>query len=178
VIYESAYWKGDLLRRSSILRNYLVQRRWPEASFAKCEQTVMVGFYSIRKLIEATKLTDVLTKTPVPLVRYPSKGRPVTRINRHEVGELYDFNSSEKLNLSLVELCHQFIHSYVFVPVLREEGGLSAFWLASDRQRSRAILEIGARRVISIFEKVGKDETRSTRMEFDDSIRDYRVHNT
>jgi hypothetical protein len=114
VIYESAYWKGDLLRRSSILRNYLVQRRWPEASFAKCEQTVMVGFYSIRKLIEATKLTDVLTKTPVQLVRYPSKGRPVTRINRHEVGELYDFNSSEKLNLSLVELCHQFIHRLRF----------------------------------------------------------------
>jgi hypothetical protein len=178
VIHESAYWKDDLLRRSSLLRRYMVQKRWSEASFARCEQTVMIGFYSIRKLMEAAKLTDLLTRASVSIRRYPAKGKPVTRINRHRVDELYDLNASEKQNLSLLELCNQFVHSYIFAPVLREEGGLSAIWFASDRQRLRSLLEIGAKTVVSIFEGVGNNEVRSARMEFDASIRDYRIENT
>jgi hypothetical protein len=177
VIDESAYWKDDLLKRSSLLRRYIVQKRWPGASFAKCEQTVMIGFYSIRKLIEAKKLTDVLIRTSVSIRRYPPKGKPVTRINRHKVDELYDLDEPEEQNLPLMELCHQFVHSYIFTPVLTEQGGLFAIWVASDRQRSRSLLEVGAKTIINIFENIGKDEVRSVRMKFDVTNGDYSIEN-
>src|ERR1017187_7024596 len=155
MIFESAYWKGDLLRRASSLRRYMAQRRWSGASFAKCEQTVMIGFYSVRKLVEAAKLTDALVREPVSTRRYPSKGLPVTRLNRHKVDELYDLDAPERHDLSLMDLCHQFVHSYVFTPVLDESSGVTAIWIASDRQRSRALLGVDVKTVIGIFEKVG-----------------------
>lgn len=177
MIIESAYWKEDLLRRSSLLRRYSAQRRWSGASFAKCEQTIMIGFYSIRKLLEATKLTNALTRATVSVRRYPLKGTRVTRLNLHKPDELYDLDASERYDLSLLDLCHQFVHSYIFAPVLGESGGLSVIGVASDRQRSRALIEIDFNKMIGIFEKVGKDEVRSMRMTFDAVSGDYRIEN-
>jgi hypothetical protein len=177
MIFESAYWKDDLLRRSSLLRRYMTQKRWSGASFAKLEQTVMIGFYSIRKLVEATKLTNALSGASVSIYCYPSKGKAVTRLNRTKVDELYDLDAPRKQNLALVDLCHQFVHSYIFTPVLDESGGLSAIWIASDRQRSRALLGVEAKTVIGIFETVGNDKVRSMRATFDASLADYRIEN-
>lgn len=177
MIFESAYWKEDLLRRSSLLGRYMVLKHWSGASFAKCEQAVMIGFYSIRKLVEAKKLTDALVKEPVSLRRYPSKGSPVTRLNRHKVEELYHLDSPERHDLPLMDLCHQFVHSYIFIPVLDEGNGLSAIWIASDRQRSRALFDLDVKTVIGIFEIVGRDEVRSMRATFDAVLADYRIEN-
>lgn len=177
MISESAYWKTDLLRQSLLLRKRLAQKRWPDTSFAKCEQTIMMGFYTIRKLIEAKKLTDVLTGISFAVRLYSSKGKPVTLMNNHKVHELYDLNEPEKQKLSLIELCHQFIHSYIFMLVFDESGRLSAIWIASDHQRSKALFEIEVKTVIGIFEKVGHDEVGSTRATFDASIGDYRIEN-
>ena len=177
MIFESAYWKDDLLRRSSLLKQYMGQKRWSGASFAKLEQTVMIGFYSIRKLVEATKLTNALTGASVSMRRYPSRGKPVTRLNKHKVDQLYDLDAPEKQNLALLDLCHQFVHSYIFTPVLDESGGLSAVWVASDHQRSRALFEIEVKTMIGIFEKVGNDKVRSMRGRFDASLADYRIEN-
>lgn len=177
MIFESAYWKSDLLRRASLLRRYMVQRRWSEASFAKCEQTVMIGFYSVRKLSEAAKLTDALLRESVSTRRYPSKGLPATRLNRHKVDKLYNLNAPERHDLSLMDLCHQFVHSYIFTPVLDESRGLTAILIASDRQRSKALLGVDVKTVIGIFERVGNDEVGSMRATFDAELGDYRIEN-
>ena len=155
----------------------MAQKRWPDASFAKCEQTIMMGFYAIRKLIEAKKLTDVLTGTSVAMRRYSSKGKPVTLMNNHKVHELYDLKAPEKQSLTLKELCHQFIHSYIFLLVFDESGRLSAIWIASDYQRSKALFEIEVKTVIAIFQKVGHDEVGCSHATFDTSIGDYRIEN-
>jgi len=177
MISESAYWKSDLLRQSFQLRKRVVQKRWPGGSFARCEQTIMVGFYMIRKLIEAKQLTDVVTGTCVPMRLYPSKGKTVTRLNNHKIDELYDLDAPEKQDLGLKELCHQFIHSYVFTLVFDENGSLSMIWIASDHQRAKALFEIEVKTVIGIFEKVGNDDVGSMRATFDASIGDYRIKN-
>lgn len=101
----------------------------------------------------------------------------MTRLNLHRLDELYDLDAPERYDLSLLDLCHQFVHSYIFAPVLAESGGLSVVWVASDRQRSRALIEIEVNKMIGIFEKVGRDEVRSIRMTFDAIFGDYRIEN-
>jgi hypothetical protein len=94
-----------------------MRKRWLEPSFAKFEIATMMGFYAIRKLVEANKLTNKLTETSIPMRLYPSHGKAVTRLNNLRVDELYDLNAPKQTDLNLTKMCHQFIHSYVFVPV-------------------------------------------------------------
>jgi hypothetical protein len=158
MISESPYWKTDLLRRAILLRKCMSQKRWTAVSFAKCEQTIMIGFYSTRKLVEAKKVTNALAGRPIRVHFYQSKGKQVTRLNNHRLDALYDLSKSHKQTISLVELCHQFVHSYIFMPAFNEGGALSAILFASDRQRSKALFQIEVQTVISVFEKVARDE--------------------
>jgi hypothetical protein len=64
MIYESHYWKDELQAIAKKLRRRRAQRRWSESSFANLEKEVMVGFYSVRKLYEASKLeVDPIIRT-------------------------------------------------------------------------------------------------------------------
>ena len=175
MIFESSYWKADLLRRASLLRKNSTQKRWSERSFAKCEQTVMIGFYAIRKLIEAKKLTDEFTETPVQMQSYRPTGTRATRLNNHKPEELYDLANSEQRELSLLDLCNQVIHSYIFMPVLDECGALVAILVTSDRQRSKGLFHVEAHAIVTIFEQAANDEVGSIHAEFEDSIGDYRI---
>ena len=56
MIFESSYWKDELLRAASFLREKQSQKQWRGESYAKVEQKVMISFYSIRKLMDARKL--------------------------------------------------------------------------------------------------------------------------
>ena len=58
MIWESAYWKEELLRQAEDLKKRSTQTKWSERSLARLEKTIMIGFYSIRKLIEAKKVSD------------------------------------------------------------------------------------------------------------------------
>ena len=93
MIDESCYWKNDLLKEADALRDRKKQRRWPEVSFARLEQTIMLGFYSIRKLIEASKLSDSTIYEEIPITTYPWSGKTVTRMNWHKLDQLYDLDS-------------------------------------------------------------------------------------
>lgn len=58
MIWGSHSWKEDLARLAGNLRKKAQQRRWPERSTAKLEKEVFMGFYAIRKLLEAKKLSE------------------------------------------------------------------------------------------------------------------------
>jgi hypothetical protein len=176
MIWESYYWKADLRRRSSALRKRVTQKRWTGTSLAKCEQTLMLGFYSIRKLIESAKLTDTVTDSAYLIRAYPPTGKRITLINNHKLEELYDLGAPRKERIKLRDLCNQFIHSHVFSLVV-EEGALTAVWVASDRQRSRFLIEVTVETIIKIFELVSDDEVGSAHFKFDQKEGDYRVEN-
>src|SRR5688500_12765511 len=145
MIHESSYWKNDLLRKAKSLGRRLTQRRWPDATFAQVEQTVMLGFYSIRKLIEATKLADSISTQQVPLIAYPAKGKNVTRMNWFEYWELYDLEAPEAVSRDLMFLCHQFVHSYVFMLSFSESRDFEAVLVSSERERHRYLYELPVR---------------------------------
>lgn len=174
MIGESFYWKSDLLKHAEALRKRVGQKRWPDASFARCEQIIMLGFYSIRKLTESAKLTDKVSKMSVPIRLYPPTGRIVHLLNLHRLDKLYDFDKTKKRTASLPFLCDQIIHSYVFSLLFDEGGKLTAILVSSDRRRSKELLEVSIQKVIDIFEKVGRDEANvAVTFKFDEEKGDY-----
>ena len=175
MIWESSYWKGGLLRQAQDLHRRAEQRRWPEASLARLEQSLTIGFYSIRKLIEARKLSDSTIGNKVVLRTYASNGKPVTLMNWHRLDELFNFDDSQDRELDLLALCNQFIHSYVFSPVFSEQGRLQSVLLSSDRAKSTVLYEVALTQIITVFELVANDYPKQISMVYDPAKRDYKV---
>ncbi len=90
MIYESRYWKDDLLKAASDLRRRRKQIRWVDASFARLEQRIMLGFYGVRKLRDSRKVSDRLRYRSVPLDEFISTGRTIDHWNRIDIDEIYD----------------------------------------------------------------------------------------
>ena len=175
MIWESSYWKDDLLRRAAVLERRMSQKRWPEASQARVEQDLMLGFYGIRKLIEASKLSDDVAQQSVTLTVHPPTGKPVTKMNWHKLDELFDVATNTAQQRDLRYVCHQFVHSYVFTLVTGEAGGLDGFFFASDRQRHIGLYYLPVAEAIRIFRQVGEDYPDEVRMVWDAKLKDYRI---
>ena len=175
MIWESAYWKDDLLKRADVLTRRMKQKRWPEASLARVEQDLMLGFYAVRKLIEASKLSENVAKQAVHLAVHPPTGKPVTKMNWHKLDQLFDLDQTEPEQRDLLYVTHQFVHSYVFMVVTGDEGGLEGFFFASDHQRHRGLYYLAASEVVRLFRSVGRDYPSEVRMTWDESHKDYRV---
>lgn len=120
------------------------------------EKDMFISFYSIRKLMDTTKIRDSTKELKVNLGWSPNL-RKVTTLNKHEIDELYDLDSVESETQSLRFLCNQFVHSYIFEIAVEDNVGLCCFYFISDRDRNKKIFFITVRDVISILTLVGND---------------------
>lgn len=170
------FWKKSLLRQSATLRQRVRQKRWTDNTFASVEQTVMVGFYSIRKLIEARNLSDSIRKQNLKIITYHWKGDPVTRLNRFFADELYDLRKPKAVEKDLLFLCHQVVHSYFFEPSFNKKSHLNGVFVSSDRERNRVVYFLGIRQIINLFEQVGNDCVTKTSFIYNPKMQDYDVY--
>lgn len=174
MIWESYYWKTDLLKYADSLKKRRQQKHWPDASLARCEQTIMFGFYAIRKLAESKKLTDKVVNGNISVTKRRSKGKAVLYTNYHRAEELYEFDDAgTRSTISVMNLCNQVIHSYAFFLVMNSKNQLDGFLVTSDRNRNTGILEVKAADAIMLFEKVGQDDIREAKLTFNEKKRDY-----
>ena len=75
----------------------------------------MLGFFSIRRLLESYKLSDTTRDMDVQVTQYPFKqGSHLTLLNWSKLDRHYDFAKATDYRLSLRDLSNQVIHSYVF----------------------------------------------------------------
>ena len=175
MIWESSYWKDDLLRRAKMLRVRTRQKRWPEASSAKVEQTLMMGFYTIRKLIEAKKLTDALVAKQIPVWEFPATGKPVHLYNWHHIDRLYALEKSKKTQIGVLDLCHQFVHSYIFMFSFDDKKQINGVFFSSDRKRSSRLCHMEIKAVIKLFEEVGRNYPSTSSQTWNAKTGDYAV---
>jgi hypothetical protein len=175
MIWESYYWKESLRRHAGDLRRRKEQKRWPEASLGRVEETVMLAFYSIRKLIEAAKVSTATKTKEITVEQYPWRGKAVTRLDRHKLDELYDLGSGTPTQVSLQRICNQLIHSYVFAIAQSESGGLGGFLFVSDRDKHRHLYSLDVDDVIALLECVGRDYPNEVRMVLNSETGDYEV---
>jgi|CXWL01.1.fsa_nt_gi hypothetical protein len=179
MIWESHFWKEDLVRLARQLQKRRKQRRWPERSLAKLEKEVFIGFYGIRKLLEARKLSDRLSKKRIAAEAFRFTGaRQITIYNwNSKFADAYDFENPAKINMSLEFICNQVVHSYVFKEVFDEGGALAGIFISSDRKRNENLYYISLPELIKVFLSVGSDHPTHQRAIFDPKRGDYLIKN-
>lgn len=75
MIQDSVPWKEELLRIAIRLERRRTQERWADRSGYLVERDVMVSSYTIRKLVEATKVSDKLVGRSFTVAMYPLIGK-------------------------------------------------------------------------------------------------------
>lgn len=183
MIYKSRFWKDDLIKQANSLRAKTKQKRWTEASSARLEQAIMLGYYSIRKLVESQKLSNSVINQKITTKAYPWKGKPVTRVNWVKIDELYDLESPQTITKDLLFFCHQFIHSYVFWESFWDDTHLlEGVLVSSDRERHHYLYSLHINHIIELFEQIGNDYPENFALiynpqKMDYEMKDYKVKN-
>jgi len=203
MIYESFYWRKELLKLATKIEKRIPYKRsWTDSQNGNFEKEVMIGFYMIRKLKESFKLTNNIIATNISGFKYPSKGKLVTLMNNHRFMELYDFEQPKKDKFTLTFLINQIVHSYIFSPkfdVNRDEAiksiedkenvtweevdeainlvkiELTGILFCSDNKRNEFLYELSIKDIIDLFRKTGNCNVTSSSRTFNEKKKDYDV---
>lgn len=159
MIHESLYWKAPLIRSANWLERLRFDENSEGRALVRFERELFTGFYSIRKLFETFKLS-VSTKSLVFHLQWSPCIKMVDYFNAHRIDELFDLQAIQSEDRDLAFLCNQFIHSYVFVPVLHKAGTLAGVYVSSDRTRHEKLYFVELNQVIHAFRTVGRDYPR------------------
>lgn len=160
MIWNSVPWKNHLSKTAKQISRWQAQKRWTEASLFRVEKEVFFGFYAIRKLLESkTKISFEARDTQTSVRVYKAKAKSADLMNWHKLEEIYDFSEGTQKPISLNDLCNSIIHSYVFVAHV--EQGLNSILFNTERERNSWLLELDAKRLQSIFERIANDDVNS-----------------
>lgn len=158
MISESHYWKGPLLTGAKVIRKIMGKMDASEAEFARVEREIFIGFYAIRKLLEATgKLSSETHLLKLSLTRYKKReGKPTCDwYNRQHIFQLYDLDSPTQENLDLIYVAHRMVHSFIF-DLAYYDNHHGAFF-TSDRDKDKVLNFVRTEEIVRAFETVGND---------------------
>lgn len=174
MIYESLYWKEDLIKVAEKLSKREKQKRWNEKTFVSVEKDIFISFYAIRKLIEANKISTSLSNKDFSVSFFKNKGKPVTQLNWHKIEALYDFEVEIKEKINLKILCNLFIHSYVFIIDFNKDN-FDGILVNSDFSKNNKLFKIPFELIIYVFKEVGKNYPANIHLKFDKKKKDYKI---
>ncbi|MGA5467600.1 hypothetical protein ACPCUK_01995 [Streptomyces arboris] len=159
MISDSIPWRGELLATAERLEKRKTQRRWTDRTAFLIERDVMVGAYSVRRLKESFKISNDLATRKFPVEVHQLSG-PIPDVhNSHRFWDLYDLESSENTELSLIEICNQIIHSWIWGFSSNEDSfGLSGIFVSSDRKKKSCLHFLPIDTLINLFRSVGEEE--------------------
>lgn len=202
MINESYYWKKELIVISKKIQSRInVKKNWTMSNYAKFEKEIMFGFYIIRKLMEASKLPNKICTSKIACIKYLNNGTSVTWLNNHRYHENYDFEKPKAEQQDLKFFINQFIHSYIFSPIIdiideeclakfeseiltdeekseiyeREEKELKGLYINSNKNKNEYLLEIDIKNIYELFEEIGKSKITRTEWKFNTKKEDYDV---
>lgn len=158
MIWDSSPWKYDIGKIAFNLDRRSAQKRWSSSSLARVERDVMVGFYMVRKLVEAKKLSDALVAHSLTLRLHRRIGRVPDLLNWHHLDRAFELDQHTVATRSLKFVCDQVVHSYIFMVSTVDQGGLDGFFLASDRQRADGLFYLSADEAVRALLSVANDD--------------------
>jgi hypothetical protein len=151
MINEPAYWKRGVAQIASELAKCQTQRRWREGSYAKLEKLLMLGFYSVRKLIESQWVDLQMKHESVVAIAFPCRKIHVYRGSHQDVAEVYNLKAPSPRRLPLEFICNQIVHSFVFTPAFCQHR-LVALYFCSFEKRSN-VLRVEIAELIRVLRK-------------------------
>lgn len=157
MIKDPSYWRRDILARSRHLDARRAQRRWTHIGFTRTEQDVMLGFLSIRKILEAGKLSRAVRDLRVELSHFARGAMPAPPQAASLLMVYYDLEAPTRCARALAFVCNQIVHSYVFGVAVRYDGGFDGVYFASDREWRAGVYFAAASEVVRVLRRVGED---------------------
>jgi hypothetical protein len=173
MIWESYPWKKRLLRLTERLSKRTNQKRWLESTSESVEADIFMAAYIVRKLIEANKISTSNMSGKLNLIAYPALNKNVTKMNRLEINELYDFSRPKPIFKGVQFILNQIIHSYVFALCFDEAHKLDAIFVSSEYERHKYLYFIEIGDLITYFKRVGNDYPNVSAAIFNEKKRDY-----
>jgi hypothetical protein len=158
MINDSVPWRADLARSSVRLTRRLAQQRWHERTFFLVEKDLMVGFYSIRRLIESSKTSSRLEARRYEVKVRPLRGAEPRAYDRWSPWDHYDFQSDQRSEIDVRSLVNEFIHSFILMIAFDEHRNLSGVVVGSDRTKRTRLLEVPIRSIIDLFNYVANED--------------------
>ncbi len=158
MITESYYWKRPLLTGAAIIRQYMDKEDISDAQFARIEREVFIGFYAVRKLMEATGKVGPGTRYMNVALQWYSKrvSQPIVDwYNRGEFWELYDLENPMTEQRDVLYVAHRLVHSFIFV-LSGNDGGHGAFF-TSDRDKEIRLNFLSTDEIVRVFQAVRSD---------------------
>ena len=160
MISESYYWKQELISSAHYLDSRIyTKRKWTDAQYCKVEKATMIGFYIIRKLKEASKLTNKISSTNIRAYKYKSTNTGLCLHNSHKWPNYYDLSKKIDCKLDLSFLINQFIHSFIFYPVITEcplcKYHFTSLLFNSESEKDKFLYELDIQQIIELFNKIG-----------------------
>jgi hypothetical protein len=157
MIWESHYWKDELLSNAKLLERLSRTKRRSEFVSFKIERAVFVSAFIIRKLWEAQKLSSSWQAVAVRCSAFKRKERVPDLMNWHQVERFYRLDSPKSERMTALELCNRIIHSFIFVENEKEDGALSGFFFASDHTKARGLWFVSWEELVRIFSEAGNN---------------------
>ena len=158
---DSVIWKEKLEQDLSLLKKRFVQRRWSYKSLVLFERELTFIFFSIRSLLDAGTLTDLLSKKEYQCVTYPNEGKIVDELSKYHPDKSFNLEDGTDTKISLRFVTNQFIHAYVMLLGFSEKGHVTDVLLCSDRVKSELLIKLPISVVIEIVQDVINDEVVS-----------------
>lgn len=177
MIWESSYWKDDLLSLSVKINTKYRIAPFTEELSVEFEKDIMISLYSIRKLIEAYKLSSDTKSIQLKVKSYRNL-KNVTLLNWHRIDELFDLDNPIDEKLQSNQLYNQIIHSYIFLIATGEERGIDGFFFCSDRMRNEKLYYIELTELDQFLITAGNDYPAHQSFDYDESIQDFRVYSS
>lgn len=157
MIGDSVPWREELLRSAVRLRRWDTQKRWTSRTYFNAERDIMMGAYSIRRLIDSEKSSSLLPSRRIATRRYSLIDRVPMVLDRFDPERFYDIGKPKKSELEVGWLCNQIIHSFVFQIYLEDDATTSVFF-TSDRDRGKHLHGISFAAIADLFDYVGRED--------------------
>jgi hypothetical protein len=157
MISDSVPWREELRKSAARLLRWSTQRRWTERTYFLAERDIMMGAYSIRRLVDSSKSSSLLPGKRIRTLRYHLVGRKPMLFDHFNPEQFYNLREPTSSELEVATLCNQIIHSFVF-QIYLEENGTTSVVFTSDRDRGKRLHGITFEDLASIFDYVGRED--------------------
>jgi hypothetical protein len=166
LIHESWPWKRELLGDADVLERWL-QKPLTERRGFIIEKKVFLAAYTMRKLLQAGKLSTARLERSIGCKLYPARsGVPPRRVSSYLDG-YYDFSAASLVQVPARKLLDMIIHSFIFAEGLDDTHRVASFLVTSDVTREHGLWDVPFASFLRIMRKVGRDDPSRSVSAFD-----------
>lgn len=168
--FESVFWRSKIKREISFIKKKMDinmreiedENRF-ESIFSHIEIKLFIIAYSLRKLMDTYKFPDDVPKKKIKLLKFEKKDkkRKIKPLTLPET--YYNFDKEIKTEITLRNICNQFIHTFYFQLLVNSRGKIWVIEFVSKDYKDKYIYRIKLsyflEQVLSIVDKEMKAMT-------------------